>query len=196
MHVANPHDWVLLKDVQDWEAYQTRVAVLLNVPATMVQWGMPPAQYPCLAATTTREVNDGTVHTHRTRLLTCLLYVGEALELVRAAGHTVLEPPPVFTYAPPRVQPEPAPVESASAETAGWRRQVAEAQRSTSANLLTIAHFLVETGICRRDAYEEQYQRFLREIDQLDAGRREALGSAVQHVTAKRRPGKREEGSV
>jgi hypothetical protein len=115
--------WTLLRTTPDWEAHKKEMAVAMQVPANVVAWGKGPQRFPCLVSSIIPQVIPE-VGKHEIKVVSAYVYEDDAEALMTAAGRTVRDPdaPPVPN-----------------------QRQF---NRWVAAHLLTLSHFVVETGLC------------------------------------------------
>ncbi len=129
-----------LRNVAEWDQYRHELAGRFGIEVDNVRWGGGPQAYPCCVASVRRTADT---------VASAYFYVADAIRLLQEAGCPVPRP-----AAPP---PTAAGLDPDS---------VKESARMAAANLLTIVHFLVETGICRPGQYEKVLQAKLAEVDQ------------------------------
>lgn len=79
--------WTLLKDKDDWAAYQAKTAKDLMIQPSQVAWGEGPHDYPCLVTTLMPPRTAGT----DPRLYSCYAYLSDAEELFAADGRKFVE---------------------------------------------------------------------------------------------------------
>lgn len=145
--------WTLLKTADEWKQYQSKMAKTLRVNPAAVSWGDPPESYPCLVCTLFPPRPAGT----QPRAFSAFVYEGDAEELMSSAGRKFID------------RDVPAPV------TQG------QYNRWMAAQMLTVVHFMVETGICKKDQYEE---KLLESIELVDGYTRDKRNELKEKLTA------------
>jgi hypothetical protein len=163
----------LLTSPADWDAFRARVAARLGLVEDRLACGQGPQAYPCLVAS--YDVVGGATP----RVVMCYVYQGDADRLLCAC-------PVAQERAPADRVPIAQPVVSAKAPADPQPGQD-EFNRTTAANLLTLAWVAVETGFIKEKVYEQKFQEFLAMIDQLTAEDRDRL-TRSQRAILDRRP--------
>lgn len=143
--ISPSSDLTLLASMADWDDYRQRLCQRLKLDPTVVHWGGGPRSYPCLVAS---------IAPAPERVVSCYVFVDDARRLLQAAG---LAPGVAGPVTPP------APAQSDVPRCVRAR----DVDLSFIAHILTVVHFMVETGLCKQHQYEETYQRFLHEVQQL-----------------------------
>lgn len=141
--------WTLLRSPADWETYRQTVAQDNNAVGTPIVWGHGPRDYPCLVITYVppRQPNELpkmiSAYTYYTDIEPLLAALSEAGRLTMPAGVA-------------------APAPELQAADMQQRRPTQDSfNRWVAALLLTHAHYLVNTGICRQEQYEDKLTEFL-----------------------------------
>jgi hypothetical protein len=164
---------IVLHSKSDWENHRKALCVANGVQESAMQWGAGPAAFPCMAAS--RVVSPR-------KVLSCYVYVSDALTLLKAAGVTVEE----------KVPSDPGPVvapklgESRSAEVkladSTGSPDVSRAfERSLAAHVLTLMERSVEVGLFGKDGmatYATSYAKHLSAVNQAYEIRKSELSPA------------------
>lgn len=140
--------WTCIADEAGWVAYKLQTAQTLRVSPDKVDWGTPPAVYPCLAATHMPPRPAGT----DPKCYSAFVYEADCEALFAAAGRRLVSPD--------------APPQPTQAQFNRW----------TAAQLIAVVHFLVETGICKKDQFEEKLLESIELVDEYRKDRRAAAG--------------------
>lgn len=147
----------LLRDPKDWERYKAELAQREAFKDHEVSWGRGPHHYPCLVETL---VLRGPI-----RLMSAYVYEENARQLLDAC--------------PQHVAAAPAPAQDRGAWPE-WFKEVWAKQQAfnhhLTADFLTVVYFLVATGICKEEGFEQKQQEFTAFVDQTNAERRHTLG--------------------
>ena len=138
-----------LRNVAEWDQYRHEMAARYGLEAAVVRFGAGPQAYPCCVASVRKDVET---------VASAYFYVADAIRLLQEAGAPL-----------PKPEPPPAPATALDPES------IKENARMVSANLLAIVHFLVETGICRTEQYEEVLNAKLAEVDQNERAALDAI---------------------
>lgn len=139
--------WTTLKNADEWTAYQAKSAKELQILPERINWGTAPQDYPCLVCTLFPPRPPGT----DPKAYSAFVYPADAEELMTAAGRKFLD--------------RDAPVPPNQAQFNRW----------TAAQMLAIVHFMVETGICKKDAFEEKLLEGIELVDDYTRGKKEEL---------------------
>lgn len=135
----------LLRNATDWQNYCASLCARENLTGMPVVWGRGPQAYPCLVASMRLSEMPP-------KFLSCYVYESDARKLLgdmQGAGAVVGAERKDADYAP--------------------GRDPADSFRVLAAHALAAAHYLIETGICKRAQYEETFQRFLALVDRASA---------------------------
>lgn len=129
--------WTILKERSAWEIYKEVLVGQLGLGGSTVDWGSPPGEYPCLVCSHAPPPPPGGT----ARVYSAFVYLKDARKLipVQPAGHP---------------------------EAGGQPDQQDLFNRWMAAQNLTILHFLIETGICKREAFEDRMLEFLGKVDE------------------------------
>lgn len=139
--------WTTLKSPADWAEYQVTTAKGLQVLPERVGWGHGPVSFPCLVCTLFPPRPPGT----DPRAYSAFVYLSDAEQLFAAEGRKFVER---GTVLPP---------------TQG------QFNRWTAAQMLTVVHFMVETGICKKDQFEEKLLESIELVDEYTNGKKDEL---------------------
>lgn len=139
--------WTLLKSIEDWAAYQVDTAKRLSLGGENIAWGSGPQSYPALVCTLLPPRPAGT----DPKLYSAYVYMSDAEELFKAAGRKVVDPD--------------APVLPNQKQFNRW----------VAAQQMTVAHFLVETGICKEGQYEDKLLEMITKVDEYHSDKKEEL---------------------
>jgi len=145
--------WTLLKNAADWATYQTDTARRLSLGGENIAWGSGPQSYPALVCTLLPPRPAGT----DAKLYSAYVYLADAEELFKAAGRKIADPD--------------APVPPNQKQFNRW----------VAAQQMTVAYFLVETGICKKEQYEEKLLEMIVKVDEYHSDKREEL---KKHLTS------------
>jgi hypothetical protein len=143
--------WTLLKSTEDWTEYQKRTAKTLRVSPTNVDWGSPPESYPCLVSTLFPPRPAGS----QPRAYSAFVYESDAEEVMTAAGRKMLDAD--------------MPLPPTQAQYNRWM----------AAQMLTIVHYMVETGICKKEQYEDKLLESIELVDTYSRDKREEFKSKL-----------------
>jgi hypothetical protein len=130
---------------------QQQVCAVHGLTPNEVTWSGLPPEFPCLVGVKILAGPGQRPEAH----VCCFLPQGARYLLAALDDKST-------TLQGPHRQPASTPTPTVSPS-------LAETLRSVSANLLTVAHFLVETGICKQEQYLEKYTAFLAQVDQWHA---------------------------
>lgn len=129
----------VIKSPADWEAHKTTVASAMSVPCARMTWGKGPQAFPCLLSSHIPPFPAGGT----AAVYTAYVYIDDCEMLLKAAGRL------------PEKKPDaPAPPDQRTHN------------RWVNANLMTVAYFLVETGICSQDRYETKLLEMVEKVDE------------------------------
>jgi hypothetical protein len=143
--------FALLQSAVDWDNYRRDHAQRLGAVGQLAQWGKGPQEYPCLIASVMLPNNH---------IMCCYVFERDARELLQACG-------PGTPAAIAAVNPD------ADDRVPKGLRQ-SDYNASFTAHLLTMMDFLIETGICRKDQYEDKYHAMLSDVDRMMAEDKQA----------------------
>lgn len=166
--------WQVLQSAKDWDDFRMRIAEERNVQRNLVHWGAGPQKFPCMV--------DGYMPTMN-KVVCCYVYPEDIAGLIHSMENLGLPVPTQKQVAVQRAytkaaQPlTEADPQQAATEVPGhtWK----DFANSITAHLLTQTHFLVETGICKAEEYEQRYQSSLASVDQWTAEQREIALSKI-----------------
>lgn len=151
----------LLRNPADWMGLQQQACAAHGLTPNEVVWSGLPPEFPCLAGVKILTGPGQRPEAH----VCCFLPQGARYLLAALEGtQSPLQGP--HRQSAPSAAPAVSPT-------------LAETLRGVSANLLTVAHFLVETGICKKEQYLEKYTAFLAQVDQWHA---EAVENSLNAV--------------
>ncbi len=136
--------WTVIASPDEWAAYTAKMALELRLAPSTVEWGSPPAAYPCLVSSHMPPRPAGT----NPRVYSAFVHLADAEALFRAAGRRTVDPD-----APP-----PGPTQD-------------QFNRWTAAQLLAVVKFLVDTGICKKEQFEAAMVESLEIVDEARNGR-------------------------
>lgn len=131
--------FTLLRHAEDWDQYRKQLAAQAGLSGVLINWGNGPKTYPCLVCST----DKGPM-----RMISAYVYKADAEKLLRFAANSAT------------VVPGPAQVAPASART------LVDYYRHVAAHFLTVAYFMVETGLCKPEQFESKMIEFLAKVDQ------------------------------
>jgi hypothetical protein len=137
--------WTTLKNAEDWAAYQIKTAKGLQILPERVSWGTGPNDYPCLVCSLFPPRPPGT----DPKAYSAFVYQADCEELFAAAGRKFLD--------------RDAPVPANQAQFNRW----------VAAQQLAIVHFMVETGICKKEQFEDKLLESIELVDEYTKGERD-----------------------
>jgi len=145
--------WTLLRNSVDWERYCQQMGQQIGAVGTLTQWGSGPKEYPALVCS---------YQASPLKVVSAYVYETDARILIQALGTPLNDNVPV---AAPAVQAAASPNNPKQGEFNKW----------AAAHFLTVAHFLIETGICTKQAFEQKLTEALSLVDEVTAEKRDAL---------------------
>lgn len=154
--------WTLCKVPADWQRHCEETARALNIVGTCIKWGDGPQSYPCLLASL--QQGPG-------RMVTAFVYETEARMLMAALPATqafVAEQAQMASQSPETLQAQ----QMLQAEVPGGEPIGSQQQNFNvyvAAHLLTVAWFLVESGLCGKEGqkgFETKLAEFTAQVDQ------------------------------
>lgn len=144
--------WTIVRNREEWAKYRELTAEKLKISADNVAWGDEPEAYPLLACTLMPPRPAGA----SPKLYTAFVYPADAEELMKAAGKKFLEPDdPV----PPNQK---------------------QFNRWVAAQMMAISYFLVETGICKPEQYEDKLLEMICKVDEYQTEKKEELRAQMR----------------
>lgn len=149
--------WTIVNTPADWVAYQLKTAKELQLLPERIKWGEAPQDYPCMVSTLMPPRPAGT----EPKVYSAFVYMADCEELFAAGGRKFVDPD--------------APVLPNQSQFNRW----------VAAELLTVAHFLTETGICRQAGFEEKLLEMLTTVDEYHSGNKEELRKRLASYDAK-----------
>lgn len=150
--------WTVLKSPSEWEAHKKQMADIMQVSVASVTWGGGPQRFPCLVSSLVPKVVP-TGCKHDVVVNSAYVYEDDAEVLLKAAGRPVRDPD--------------APVTPNQQQFNRW----------VAAHLLTLSHYIVETGLCApgkgaeagKAAFEEKLTESIECVDQWHGENKKAL---------------------
>lgn len=148
--------WMRLNNLADWEQHKAEFVTSHSIQQQLVSWGSPPVEYPCLV---------DSMAISPVKIVSAFVYRDDAVKLI---------PVPKQAQAQQAMQSDPQ--AQASAVPGHTWKDFAD---GTTANLLTVIHFMVETGICTREKFEEVHTMFVHNVEQWSAEDRDVALSKI-----------------
>jgi hypothetical protein len=133
----------ILKNAVDWEKYKETHQTSWHVAS--VNWGPGPSLYPCMAVSTIIRVEN--------RVITCYVYVNDALALLEASPNAVIT----------RSGPDEVPVAKAEGPSQS------DYNKHASAMLMALVQELVDMKITNEERFERIVTEKLALVDQVAA---------------------------
>lgn len=149
--------WTLLRSSLDWEKHCQEVAKSTGATGTLVNWGRGPQSYPCLVASYAASP---------LKIVSAYVYQADAVSLLQAADQHEQHA---------RVASSELPAAASNDDQVPPGSRQADYNKSVSAHLLAIIHFLTETRICKREQYDAKYTEALACVDEWSAEDRDRL---------------------
>ena len=143
--------WTLLRNSVDWDRYCQQMAQQTGVTGTLVNWGQGPKEYPALVCS---------YQASPLKIVSAYVYETDARILIQSLGTPLNDNVPVAAPA---------------ATAADSNAKQGEFNKWAAAHFLTIAHFMIETGICTKDRFEQKLTEALSLVDEVQAEKRDAL---------------------
>ncbi len=148
--------WTIIRTPECWAKYQQVTAETLKIKAEQVAWGDGPQQYPALACTLMPPRPPGAP----IKLYSAYVYPSDAEELLKAAGVKLVDPD--------------APVVPSQPQFNRW----------VAAQMMTVAYFLVETGICKPEQFEDKLLEMITKVDEYQGEKKEELKAQLRKYEA------------
>jgi len=141
--------WTTITSLKDWLAYKNDLAAKLSFsPQFSISWGNDPQAYPCLVSTLLPSRSGGM----ELKAYTAFVYPADCEELLKLTER------------------KPTPVAATTAVSPNQN----QFNRWVAAELLTVVHYLVETGLCAPrgglpanvTAFEDKLLEMIEMVDQ------------------------------
>lgn len=136
----------LLRNENDWLAYRAQKTREFKLEGSLVDWGGGPAEYPCLVCSYPASPS---------RVVSAYFFEANARELLDAVKEAGSAAAP-------------------AASGPSFAEQQDDFNKWVTAHLLAVVHYLVETGICTRDKFEQRLNEALSLVDEASAAQRDA----------------------
>lgn len=143
----------LIQGPADWEQHRKEVALSLNITGQLVTWGKGPQSYPCLVAslqTGPLRINTAYVYPQDARVLLNAVAALESSEAIplEAGGDAFGQQ--AVKQAAPAIPPS-------------MQQQF---NVHVTAQLLAMTYYIVESGLCTKEAFEQKLAQFTAQVDQ------------------------------
>lgn len=145
--------WTLLRNSLDWERYCQNMAQQTGATGTLVNWGQGPKEYPALVCS---------YQASPLKIVSAYVYETDARQLIQSLGTPLNADVPVAEPVVPAAESSNNPKQS-------------EFNKWAAAHFLTLAHYMIETGICTRQGFEQKLTEALSLVDEVHAEKRDEL---------------------
>lgn len=146
--------WTLLRNAVDWDRYCQQMAQQVGSVGTLTQWGSGPKEYPVLVCS---------YQASPLKIVSAYVYETDARMLIQSLNTPLNDQVPVATPA------------TNKADTCPGNTTQGEFNKWAAAHFIVVAHFLIETGICSRQVFEQKLTEALSLVDEVQAEKRDAL---------------------